>query len=419
MIGAQSQGPKNSSQRLSLYQIAFFLFCVCIASVPSMGLTQLFTGLTVPSLLSLLAAVALLLQTPGRITKHGFNGFSHWIPLIFWILLTYFWAIDRSVFVRWMLTYLSVAWTVWVATQIRLDQKSIRWLFISIATGLGLAVAVQLLFGRALYGRTTIGNVNANFIAATYCEQLCLLLAMTYIVIPARNRLAVALTFTTVTLAGILFAGTRGAIFVLIPSFVLLFLPILTENTSGKLSVKTLVWILIPLALLVVFSQVLPAEIGQRFASLAVWNKKTSEGFDSNRFELWPVALALISNNILTGVGPGGTELILPGGIRAHNVYLSITSDLGVIGMLAYLYCIARPYFAAYQITRGDSLASRILLCSLVTWVLISLVNVWEVSLPGWLMLMLAIPVAKYKATVLEARSPILAGLGSLKPQIN
>ena len=153
--------------------------------------------------------------------------------------------------------------------------------------------------------------------------------------VPKDRRL---LYITAIALMGIalLLSGSRGGLISLLAQ--IFFLVILTTETKsyGQLILKIGLSVLL-VATIVTGSILIGGESSlTRFAETA-----TSEDFSANRMYIWGVTLDIIKNNFLFGAGLGAFPVaytphdVLSGLERveqAHNDYLQVLADAGVIG---------------------------------------------------------------------------------------
>ena len=107
------------------------------------------------------------------------------------------------------------------------------------------------------------------------------------------------------------------------------------------------------------------------YASLRV-KRSFKKGWDSHRIVIWEEALRLWKERPVFGWGMGGYErdnkLNLPNILHAHNVYLELLSDTGIVGLLAFLYLMG--VFLAHSfrdITGAKDRNDKLILAGLVS----------------------------------------------------
>lgn len=70
----------------------------------------------------------------------------------------------------------------------------------------------------------------------------------------------------------------------------------------------------------------------------------------ASRFDIWSTALHLIKNNWLFGVGPGQSNILI--GIIAHNDYIRIFLEYGLLGIIFYFWVLFRQLFDSQLLKR-------------------------------------------------------------------
>lgn len=148
------------------------------------------------------------------------------------------------------------------------------------------------------------------------------------------------LIITAIALMGIalLLSGSRGGLVALLAE--IFFLILLTTKTKGygQLALKVGLALLL-IATIVVGSFLIGGESSlTRFAETAA-----TENFSTNRTHIWSVTLQVIKNNLPFGAGLGAFSVAytpfdsLSGLERveqAHNDYLQVIADAGIVGMI-------------------------------------------------------------------------------------
>jgi putative inorganic carbon (HCO3(-)) transporter len=79
------------------------------------------------------------------------------------------------------------------------------------------------------------------------------------------------------------------------------------------------------------------------------------------RVEVWKAAINMFFNNIITGHGVGTTWYALSGFsdklwsfiFHAHNLYLQISAEMGIIGLAAFVYFSIKNLLQAYKLQKA------------------------------------------------------------------
>lgn len=173
------------------------------------------------------------------------------------------------------------------------------------------------------------------------------------------------LYITAIGLMGIalLLSGSRGGLISLLAE--IFFLVILTAKTknSGQLALKAGLSVLL-VATLIIGAILIGGETSlTRFAETAA-----SNDFSANRFHIWEVTLSIIKNNLPFGAGFGAfgvayTPYDSLNGMgrveQAHNDYLQILADAGIVGLLIGGFFIYQLFRTGLQNIKTSNLFRR------------------------------------------------------------
>ena len=173
------------------------------------------------------------------------------------------------------------------------------------------------------------------------------------------------LIVTAIALMGValLLSGSRGGLVALLAE--IFFLILLTTKTKGygQLALKIGLAILL-IAIIVVGSILIGGESSlTRFAETAA-----TENFSTNRTHIWSVTLQVIKNNLLFGAGLGAFSVAytpfdsLSGLERveqAHNDYLQVLADGGIIGLAIGGFFLFSLFRTGFQNAKTSSVFRR------------------------------------------------------------
>jgi len=145
---------------------------------------------------------------------------------------------------------------------------------------------------------------------------------------------------TAIALMGIalILSGSRGGLISLLAE--IFFLLIVTTKTKGYNQVLIKVGLAVLLVATIIFGSML---IGGESSLTRLAETATSEDFSTNRTHIWDVTLNIIKNNFIFGTGYGSfgvayTPYDSLNGLerveQAHNDYLQILADAGIIGLI-------------------------------------------------------------------------------------
>lgn len=173
------------------------------------------------------------------------------------------------------------------------------------------------------------------------------------------------LYFTAIGLMGIalLLSGSRGGFVAFLAQVI--FLVILTTETKSYNQIALKVVLTIALVAAVVAGSFFVGGDSSltRFAETAA-----SDNFSTDRTQIWRVTLEIIKNNPVFGAGIGAfgvayTKYDPNSGLerveQAHNDYLQIVADAGIIGLLIGLFFLYRLFKTGWQHAKTENVFRR------------------------------------------------------------
>jgi O-antigen ligase len=108
----------------------------------------------------------------------------------------------------------------------------------------------------------------------------------------------------------------------------------------------------------------------------------------TGRVEIWRQGLDAFSEHPLTGVGSGAFRAAVESGKAAHNVFVSVLAEVGLIGLVLFAIILA---ICVHQALRQPKWESRLWLAILLVWAIGALVHSWEERKQTWLFLSLVV----------------------------
>jgi O-antigen ligase len=106
------------------------------------------------------------------------------------------------------------------------------------------------------------------------------------------------------------------------------------------------------------------------------------------RVPLWNTTLAIFAEHPILGIGAGDLHASTVLGAVAHNTYLSILAELGLIGFILFVILVGIVFIQALiQARRADILWMALL----ATWAIGVFTLSWEFRKPTWLLLSLVV----------------------------
>lgn len=330
---------------------------------------------------------------------------------LIWGGLTYFWSIDPEVTFERIWTYVQlflVVWLVWEVAREERDQTGLMQAYI-----LGAAiVAVSTVVTSVAGGLDTVTR-SSSFGFDPNDQALTLSLA-----IPMAWSLAIRkesgwlstsayLSYLVLAMLAILLTGSRGGVLAMVPALTIILTSYRRLNTRQRLAVLCLIGITGLVALSTV-----PEYSWQRILSI----RDEFQGGDfSKRTYIWSAGMDAFLEHSVLGLGAGGFS---PGIVRflggpavAHNTFLSVLTEQGIVGFSLFLGLVGCLVWA---VLRLPSAQRNLWLTSLLVWGIGVSSLTWEYRKTTWLLFALIIG----QAGSLLARSGdgagrLPAGLGS------
>jgi len=301
------------------------------------------------------------------------------VAFIAWSGLSYFWSVDPEATIVRTATYVQLLFVVWMVWELAPGQERIVQ-FIQ-AFVLGTIPSSAMTVYNALIGRTAqdlyqsthggSGPAGARYAAGEFnANDLGLMLAISipmsvYLIGQNKSSRLRVLYGIQIALAvvSVLLTGSRSAAFAMVPALLCL----------GKLfwGGQSRAWILALLILALSAGGILllPPEIWTRFLSAG---SEISEGTLTHRTTIWSLAAETFSDAPFAGVGSGAfpqmSNIAFGRLLVAHNTYLSILVELGVIGVLIVASLFATMFYSALRLPPAEK------------WMWLGVLGVWMIG---------------------------------------
>ena len=181
------------------------------------------------------------------------------------------------------------------------------------------------------------------------------------------------ISYLPLAIFSIFLTGSRTSLFAIIPSIIYIIWP--KRLAIGR---SILIMILLVISLMVI-QALLPSEISGR---LATASSSIGSADIGGRVYLWNQAINIFLNNPLIGSGSGALSTII--GTEAHQAFLSILAETGLIGFLLFTSIIAIVVNQAAMLPDGYS---GLWFAVFLVWTIGALSLSWEFRKPTWLFL--------------------------------
>ncbi len=177
-------------------------------------------------------------------------------------------------------------------------------------------------------------------------------------------------------LFGIALTGSRLSLFTAVPAI----LYIVVEAIRLNLAARIMIFVAL-LGAILIMRFYLPQTSIDRLATTGM----STAAFDfGGRAVLWREAIAEFSAHPIIGVGSGAFRSVNELGSAAHNTFLSVLADLGIVGFVLF---VAILVIVGYQAVNQPKTYAGLWSTVLVIWVLGASAQTWEQRKPTWLIL--------------------------------
>jgi O-antigen ligase len=378
--------------------------------IPGVGVISKFTGILAAGL-----TVAAVVVT-GRVRRWQMYHvaallFVIWAGGVLWFntvepkLPQKFWAYPQLFLVLWM---------VW-----ELAPSRPRQLGLMLAYVLGaLVTAIQTVMSLHMHGsanRFSTGTADPNAVAMTLAlaVPIAWYLGMTY-----RRPLLrwLCRAYLPVGLLGLALTGSRGGLVAVIVGLMIVPLT-MTTLSPGRLATAVA---LLSLSGAVAVAYV-PENVVQRLATTRSSVENLSLG---GRFEIWKAGIRAFAYRPLAGYGAGAFKRAASPWLAeprvAHNSFVSILVEQGLIGFMLYITMIATVLLALFNLRH---LERRYALVLFATVIVAMLPLSWEDGKPVWLIMSALVaysqvPGVRARGTVPQplGRAPLVAQGRGIRP---
>ncbi len=181
------------------------------------------------------------------------------------------------------------------------------------------------------------------------------------------------LAYMPLAVFAVILTGSRTALFAILP--VIVFILMSRRITFTK---KFLIFMVLAVSMIALYVYV-PQAVLDRFATTAD-SIRTADL--SRRVNLWRETIAVFDDHPFIGSGSGSLTSII--GNAAHNTFLSVAAETGIIGLALLLFILAIVFWQAINLPKPYA---AFWLTVLAVWAIGNLSLTWEYRKPTWLFL--------------------------------
>lgn len=372
-------------------KIAYLLSLVLIFSIPWEDAFYLGSLGTVTRIIGLLVSgiwLALALIT-GKIRKlHPFHLTA--FLFILWNISSVFWSGGIPETLTHLKTYAQLGILAWIFWELYVTPNSVRQALQAYILGAYVAIGSTIynfLTGQeiSLYSGGRYSGANVNAVDLALILILGLPIAWHLFISATDGRMSniqrlLNLAYIPFALFAVVLTASRTAIFAIAPAILYI------AATTPRL--KPAFRLMIPIVLigvLVVVGANLPEAPIDRLAS--TWSSIASGDF-GGRVPLWKASIVQFSEHPILGIGAGVLHNPAVLNSAAHNTYISILAELGLVGFGFFIFLFGVVFYQAYlQVKSGDFLWLTVL----AAWAIGVFALSWEFKKPTWLIFSLVV----------------------------
>jgi len=322
--------------------------------------------------------------------KLPFTFLAFYVLFIAWLFLSYFWSIDQEV-TFFMVTYFLRFNILIVFLLIGIIKTDSQVVTIMKAYVLGCLIS-SLDTVHLFYQGVGFGGIYTNRYAGSGFDPndlgltLSLGIPMTWYVITNQKKYISKLFYfvcVTFSIYAIFLTGSRGAFIASLAA--ILVIPLTYLKQAMRLKILLLFIIAMSAFLIANF---VPVTTFERFSRIPA---ELRGGHLSQRIYLWEAGFQVYQNNPILGVGAGAFPYAMSkfyGGMTvAHNTFLSILAEEGLIGLTFFILIILA---LLNKIRFFPSLKRNIWFILMFTWVIGASSLTWDYFIQTWFLLGLA-----------------------------
>ncbi len=302
-----------------------------------------------------------------------------------WNGLSYYWSVSPEETLDRLRTYVQLMVLVAILWDLLRTPQNLVAAMQAYVLGGFVSIANLVLNYRTataeITGRYAASNFNANDIGLILALGLPMAWYLANFVRWAprwRFLQLVNYAYLPATLLAILLTGSRGTLVASLPALGFIVLSLIRLSPRSRM---------VALAVLLVGVTLIPFVIPpDTLERIATTGDSIAQGDFGGRREIWAIGYKLFAQSPLIGIGSG--TFSETAGRSAHNVYLSVITDVGLIGLGLLLLLIV---FALGDAIQQPLWWALMWLSTLMVLGLGSMVHTWEQRKQSWLMLTLVV----------------------------
>jgi O-antigen ligase len=365
---------------------AWLLSLVLIFVIPLENTVMIGSIGTLSRMIGMLVAAVWLLAVvvEGELRRPGL---FHGLVMLFfaWSAISIFWSLDPPETVEMVTTYLQLLVFVYLLWDLYSTPMKIRAGLQAYV--LGAHVAIMNILGNMLTGRTgsysryTVEGFNAD--TAGLMLAIAMPMAWGLAMLQTREHRGgllrwLNLAYIPLAFLGIALTATRTALIGTIPAI------LFAVASIGRLSpLRRLIVASFVVAGVLAIVPLIPQTSVERFLTTGT---EISSGSLSGRGHIWKMGLQTFAQHPVLGVGAGAFRAAVGIGKVAHNVFISVLVELGIVGLALFLGILGVAFANALK---HPPWGTRFWVTLLLIWTIAASSLTWERRKLTWLVLTL------------------------------
>lgn len=361
--------------------IAYLLSLVLVFTIPWENAIHFEEFGTLSRVIGLLTASAWLVSVLHARQFRKLN-FIHvfMFSFLFWNIVSIFWTAGYDETVQRIKTYAQMIILVWIFWDLYTKEDDLKAALVAYIFGAYVSI------GSTVYIYLTSQNSSSRYAGAGInAVELALILALGmpiawHLAVTAGSSLKDRIfrilhyTYIPASLFATILTASRMAVIAVVPALLYI------VGTSYRLKplYRLLIFLILGGALLFLLPYI-PQSAIERLATI----DDSIEALDfGGRMTLWRASFRIYSEHPVLGIGSGALHRSSELGGAAHNTFLSVLAELGIIGFILFAGILAN---VVYQALAQKKALSRLWLTILMIWVIGVSTLTWEIAKSTWL----------------------------------